>query len=211
MGDYDVLVETIQKGDIAGTQNIVKTLLDGGGSPQEIIENGIIKALNIVGKKFSLGEAFIPEMLIAARASHKGLDTLKPFLLKGNFEKRGKVVIGTVRGDLHDIGKNIVRMMLEASGFDVRDLGVDVSPEKFVHEVDTFGSQILCLSCLLTTTMENMRVTIEQLEKSDLRGRVKVLIGGPPTSTEFARKIGADYYGEDAYKGVEIARRIMPK
>jgi 5-methyltetrahydrofolate--homocysteine methyltransferase len=209
MADDRMLVDAIQRGDIAGTQNRVRTLLHDGELPQDIIENGIIMALDGVGKKFSLGECFIPEMLVAAKAAHKGLDILKPLLIKADLKKMGKVVIGTVKGDLHDIGKNIVTMMLGASGFDVEDLGVDVFPEKFVDAVGTLNPQILCLSCLLTTTTESMRMTIEQLEKSGVRGRVRVIIGGPPTSTEFAKKIGADFYGKDAYMGVEIARGIM--
>jgi 5-methyltetrahydrofolate--homocysteine methyltransferase len=209
MADYGVLVDTIQKGDIAGTQNIIKTLLGDGESPQNIIKDGIIMALDIVGKKFSSGECFIPEMLIAARASHKGLDILKPLLIKADFKKMGRVVIGTVKGDLHDIGKNIVTMMLEAAGFEVKDLGADVFPEKFVEAIETFDPQILCLSCLLSTTMESMRMIIEQLQKSGVRERVKIIIGGPPTGIEFAKKIGADFYGENAYTGVEIVRSIM--
>jgi 5-methyltetrahydrofolate--homocysteine methyltransferase len=209
MGDYEGLVEAIQKGDAAGTEQYVKTILDQGKSPDEIIKKGVVVALDIVGKKFSEGECFIPEMLIAAKASQKGLDILKPLLIKGDFKPLGKVVIGTVKGDLHDIGKNIVSMMFEAAGFEVMDLGVDVFPEKFAETIQTFDPDILAMSCLLTTTMESMRETVDRVKEAGLRDRVKVVIGGPPISDDFAKKIGADFYGEDAYKGVEIARSIV--
>lgn len=209
MSDYDGLVEAIQRGDAAGTENLVKTMLEKGRSPEQIIKNAVVVALDIVGKKFSAGECFIPEMLVAAKASQKGLDILRPLLVEGDYQAIGKVAIGTVRGDLHDIGKNIVSMMMEAAGFEVMDLGVDVSPEKFVEAVNTFDPDIVALSCLLTTTMESMRATVDQLNGAGLRDKVKVIIGGPPTSDEFANKIGADHYGEDAYVGVEIARSIV--
>lgn len=209
MSEYDALVESIQTGNVAETQDRIRELLDQGKSPQGIIQKGLIVALDIVGKKFSAGDCFIPEMLIAARASQGGLDVLKPSFPKTDFASRGKVVIGTVKGDLHDIGKNIVAMMLEAVGFEVKDLGVDVFSEKFIQAVDTFNPQIVALSCLLSTTTESMSLTVEELRNAGLRDRVKVIIGGPPTSDEFARKIGADFYGEDAYTGVEIASRIV--
>ena len=209
MADYNGLVEAIQKGDAAGTENLVKTMLDQGKSPDEIIKNAVVVALDIVGKKFSAGECFIPEMLVAAKASQKGLDILRPLLVQGDYKALGKIAIGTVRGDLHDIGKNIVSMMMEAAGFEVMDLGVDVSPERFVETVKTSAPDIVALSCLLTTTMESMRATVDQLREAGLRDTVTILIGGPPTSDEFAKKIGADHYGEDAYVGVEIARSIV--
>jgi 5-methyltetrahydrofolate--homocysteine methyltransferase len=209
MSDFKELVDAIQRGDAAGTENLVKSMLDQGKSPGDVIKNGVVVALDIVGKKFSAGECFIPEMLVAAKASQKGLDILRPLLIKEDYKPIGKVVIGTVKGDLHDIGKNIVSMMLAAAGFEVNDLGVDVFPEKFAETVQQFNPNIVALSCLLTTTMESMRAIVEKLKETGLREKVKVMIGGPPTSDDFARKIGADFYGEDAYKGVEIARRIV--
>jgi len=211
MADYTKLVQVIQQGNVSETQNQVKILLDQGESPKEIIQNGIIVPLNIVGKMFSAGQCFIPEMLIAARASQKGLDILRPLFTEKGFQFIGKVVIGTVKGDLHDIGKNIVSMMLESAGFEVTDLGVDVFPEKFIEAINTSNPEILALSCLLTTTMESMSLTLAELEEAGIRDNIKVIIGGPPVNHEFAKKIGADFYGEDAYKGVEIARKIVAR
>jgi 5-methyltetrahydrofolate--homocysteine methyltransferase len=164
--------------------------------------------LDITGKQFSAGECYIPEMLVAARASQKGLNILNPLLAKSGFNPRGKVIMGTVKGDLHDIGKNIVAMMLKGAGFHVIDLGFDVAPEKFVHSLKTGNAQILGMSCLLTTTMVSMEETMEALRKAGLYGKVKVMIGGPPTTDDFARDIGADFRGKDAYEGVEQAKRF---
>ncbi len=206
MSDYQSLVERIQEGDFAAVQTLVREYLAQGRSPEEVIQKGVVVALDIVGEKFSRGECFIPEMLIAARASQKGLEILKPLLVKGSFQPMGKVVIGTVKGDLHDIGKNIVGMMLESAGFQVLDLGCDVAPEKFVEVLQAEGARILGMSCLLTTTMFSLRDTMEALRAAGLYGRVRVMIGGPPTSGDYAREIGADFWGKDAYEAVQQAR-----
>ncbi len=209
MASYEELREVIQEGNITETQNQVRALLDGGKSPDEIIQRGIVEALDIVGKKFSEGECFIPEMLVAARASKKGLEIVKPLLAKAGIEPKGKIILGTVKGDLHDIGKNIVAMMLEGAGFEVIDLGCDVAPEKFIDTLKAEKARILALSCLLTTTMISMKDTMDAVKEAGLIGKIKVMIGGPPTTEEFARKIGADFRGKDACEAVEQARRCI--
>jgi 5-methyltetrahydrofolate--homocysteine methyltransferase len=209
MAGYEELVKSVQRGDYTGTTNLIQALLDEGKSPDEIIQKGIVVALDVVGKQFSVGECFIPEMLVAAKASQKGLDILNPLLLRTQFKPKGTVVIGTVRGDLHDIGKNIVAMMLKGTGFRVIDLGFDVAPEKFVKALETEKAQILAMSCLLTTTMISMENAMDALRKAGLYGRVKVMIGGPPTTEDFAKEIGADFRGKDAYEAVEQAKRFV--
>lgn len=212
MSDFGLLVQAIEKGDESETEKLVRSLLQKGKSPQEIIENSIVSALDMVGKKFSSGECFIPEMLIAARASQTALELLRPLLVGTNFQTKGRVIIGTVMGDLHDIGKSIVAMMLQAAGFEIHDLGADVSPEAFVEAAKSFDPQIVALSCLITTTMKAMQTTVGQLREAELTGKVngvKIIIGGPPISDAYAEKIGADFFGKDAYEGVEIARRIV--
>jgi 5-methyltetrahydrofolate--homocysteine methyltransferase len=198
---YEELVKVIEQGNYTETQNLVSELLDQGKSPDEIIEKGIVVALDIVGKQFSAGECYIPEMLVAARASQKGAKT--------HFKPRGKVVIGTVKGDLHEIGKNILVMMLKGAGFHVIDLGFDVAPEKFVKALKAENAQVLAMSCLLTTTMISMENTMEALREAGLSGKVKVMIGGPPVTDDFAKQIGADFRGRDAYEGVEQAKQFV--
>lgn len=209
MTEYEKLINLIQQGSFTEVQNLVKVLLNRGKSPQEIIQKGITVALDIVGRKFSAGELFLPEMLLAARASQKGLDILKPLLVKTGFKPKGKIVIGTVKGDLHDIGKNILAMMLESEGFQVIDLGYDVAPEKFVETLKNEKAEILAMSCLLTTTMTSMESTMDALRQAGLYRKVKVMIGGPPTTDDYAKKIGADFRGKDAYGGVEQARLFV--
>lgn len=207
MANWEELMQAIQEGNFQGTASLVNTLLQEGKSPDDIIQQGIVKALNIVGKKFSEGECFIPEMLIAAKASQTGLEILKPALRKSNYKERGTVVMGTVQGDLHDIGKNIVAMTLAAGGYRVLDLGVDVPPARLVETVKKEQASILALSCLITTTMDSMARAIKTLADAGLQGKVKVMIGGPPTTEEFARKIGADFRGKDAYEALLQANR----
>ena len=209
MAGYEELVKSVQRGDYTGTENLIQALLDEGNFPDEIIQKGIVVALDVVGKQFSAGECFIPEMLVAAKASQKGLDILNPLLVKTQFKPKGTVVIGTVRGDLHDIGKNIVAMMLKWTGFRVIDLGSDVAPERFVNALETEKAQILAMSCLLTTTMISMEDAMDDLRKAGHYGKVKVMIGGPPTTDDFAKEIGADSRGKDAYEAVEQAKRFV--
>jgi 5-methyltetrahydrofolate--homocysteine methyltransferase len=209
MASYEELATVIQEGNFVETQNQVRALLDQGKSPSEIIQKGIIEALDIVGKKFSEGECYIPEMLVSAKASQKGLEILKPLLVKAGFQPKGKIVLGTVKGDLHDIGKNIVAMMLEGAGFQVIDLGYDVPPERFIETLKSEKPQILAMSCLITTTMISMKNTMDAVKEAGLLGKVKVMIGGPPTTEDFAKKIGADFRGKDAYDAVEQARQMV--
>jgi len=209
MSEYEELLKIIQQGDFMGTQNLVKALLDQGNSPNQIIQKGIIVALDIVGKKFSSGECYIPEMLVAAKAAQKGLDILRPLVAMEGFKPKGKIIIGTVKGDLHDIGKNIVAMMLESAWFAVIDLGYDVPPEKFVKAITTENAQILAMSCLITTTMISMKYTMDAIREAGLYGKVKIMIGGPPITDDFAKKIGADFRGKDAYEAVKQAERFI--
>ncbi len=199
MANFENLMKAIQEGNFPETENQVKALLSQGKSGEDIIQQGVVKALDIVGKKFSEGECFIPEMLVAAKASQEALDILRPSLKKTGFKDKGKIVIGTVRGDLHDLGKNIVAMTLRAGGYQVIDLGVDVPPQKFVDTLKTEKANILALSCLITTTMNSMEGALKAIRESDFGEKVKVMIGGPPTTEEFAKKIGADFRGKDAY------------
>ena len=162
-----------------------------------------------VGNLFEQGEYFVPEMLIAARAMQRGMAILKPFLQQANVVSAGKVVIGTVKGDLHDIGKNLVSLMLEGAGFEIHDLGTDVSPEEFVQAVLATGAEIVALSALLTTTMPNMKSTLDSLTKAGLRDRVKVIVGGAPVTEQFSMQIGADGSAADASRAVSLAQSLI--
>jgi 5-methyltetrahydrofolate--homocysteine methyltransferase len=184
----------------------VREALEAGLDPQTILNEALIAAMGEVGARFERGEFYVPEMLIAARAMQAGLALLKPHLSKGGVHMRGKVVIGTVKGDLHDIGKNLVAMMLEGAGFEIIDLGTDVPPEKFASVVRESGANLVGMSALLTTTMKNMKAVIEALEDVGVRQKVKVMIGGAPVTDAFAKEIGADGYAPDASRAVALAK-----
>ncbi len=186
----------------------VKAAIAAGIGAEEILNNGLIAAMNEIGQLFEAGDLFVPEMLIAARAMQAGLKYLKPFLAKADVKAAGKVAIGTVKGDLHDIGKNLVAMMLEGAGFEIMDLGVDVSPEAFVNAVKN-GAQIIGMSALLTTTMNSMEGTIQALKAAGLRDQVKVMIGGAPVTQDYANKIGADAFASDASSATRAARQLL--
>ncbi|MBW1766752.1 MAG: corrinoid protein [Deltaproteobacteria bacterium] len=210
MATISDLGKYVEAGALAEVERVVNELLNEGTAPEKIIEDGIVPTLDVVGKKFSKGECFIPEMLIAAKASQKAIDILRPMLVdRGVYKPKARIVIGTVMGDLHDIGKNIVSMVLESAGFEVKDLGVDVSPETFIDTIKELNPDIVALSCLITTTMTNMRVTIEKIKEANLRDSVKIIIGGPPINEDFASEIGADLYGENAYTGLEKLRALI--
>lgn len=196
-GNAKLVVEEVQKA------------LDAGMGPADILNQGMIAAMGEVGRLFEEGEYFVPEMLIAARAMQKGLEILKPHLSEADVQSPGKVAIGTVKGDLHDIGKNLVAMMLEGAAFEVIDLGTDVSPERFIQAVRENGAQIIAMSALLTTTMPNMKNTIEALKEAGLRDKVKVMIGGAPVTQNYADQIGADGFAEDASRAVAKARSLL--
>jgi 5-methyltetrahydrofolate--homocysteine methyltransferase len=186
----------------------VKAAVAAGIGAEEILNNGLIAAMNEIGQLFEAGDLFVPEMLIAARAMQAGLKYLKPYLAKADVKAAGKVAIGTVKGDLHDIGKNLVAMMLEGSGFEIMDLGVDVTPEAFVNAVRN-GAQIIGMSALLTTTMSSMEGTIQALKAAGLRDKVKVMIGGAPVTQDYANKIGADAFASDASSATRAARQLL--
>jgi 5-methyltetrahydrofolate--homocysteine methyltransferase len=202
---YDSILNGQQKVSSAKVQEA----LDQGINPADILNDGMVAAMAEVGRLFEEGEYFVPEMLIAARAMQSGLAVLKPRLAAADVKSSGKVIAGTVKGDLHDIGKNLVCMMLEGAAFEIVDLGSDVSPEKFVEAVRTSGADIVAMSALLTTTMPNMKVTIEALKSAGLRDKVKVMVGGAPLTDQYAREIGADGYSSDASRAVALAKSLV--
>ena len=200
--------EAILEGDMGGATEGVQNALDAGTSAADLLHKALIPAMGEVGRLFEEGEYFVPEMLIAARAMKAGLAILKPLLVDSGIEPVGTVAIGTVKGDLHDIGKNLVAMMLEGAGFEIMDLGTDVSPEKFV-EAARNGADIIGLSALLTTTMPSMGSTVTALQEAGLRDKVKVIIGGAPVTAEYAKQIGADGYAPDASQAANLAKGFV--
>ena len=208
----DILIEiknAIVEGQIAVVKEKIDQALELGLDPADVLNTGMVEAMSEVGKRFERGESFVPEMLLAARAMQSGLVILRPSLVKADFKSAGKVAIGTVKGDLHDIGKNLVSMMLEGAGFEILDLGTDVAPEKVVSIVRESSPDILALSALLTTTMSNMKVTIDALKDAGLRGRVKVMVGGAPVTEVYAQLIGADGYSPNAARAVTLAKSLV--
>jgi 5-methyltetrahydrofolate--homocysteine methyltransferase len=197
----DTLKELVRTGDAEGTVARVQQLLNEGQEAEPILKNGLIPAMDEVGELFQKGEYYLPEMLIAARAMKRGLEVLKPRLVATGVEPAGKVVVGTVKGDLHDIGKNLVAMALEGAGLEVIDLGVDVPPDKFIESIREHEPVAIGISALLTTTMIAMGDTIRAIEESGERGKVKIMVGGAPVTAEFAVEVGADFYGDDPAAG----------
>jgi len=207
----DILQKIGQKlyeGEDEDVAELVQGALDQGLSPQEILQNGLIAGMDEVGRDFKCGDLFVPEVLIAARAMHAGMNVLRPLLAASDVRSMGKYVIGTVQGDLHDIGKNLVKMMVEGAGFEVIDLGTDVKPEDFVKAIREHQPRLVGMSALLTTTMVNMRTTIEALVEAGVRDQVKIMIGGAPVTAKFAEDIGADAFASDAAAAVDIARSL---
>lgn len=199
----------VEKGKAKVIANAVQEALDAGCDPTEILNDGMIKAMDAVGEKFKNGEIFVPEMLVAARAMKKGVEVLKPHLATGAAGAAGKVIIGTVAGDLHDIGKNLVSMMLESAGFEVIDLGVDVPKEKFVEAYEANpDTKIICCSALLTTTMPALKDAVALINEASFRPNIKVMVGGAPITQAFADEIGADAYTEDAASCAKKAREL---
>ena len=197
--------EQLQKGKAKVVKQLVQEAIDAGISAQEILEKGLIAGMNVVGEKFRNNEIFVPEVLVAARALNMGSALLKPLLAADGVKASGKVCIGTVQGDLHDIGKNLVKMMLEGKGLEVVDLGTDVSPETFVTTAKEQGCQIICCSALLTTTMPVMEEVVKAAEAAGIRDQVKIMIGGAPVTAEFCQQIGADAYTTDAASAADQA------
>jgi 5-methyltetrahydrofolate--homocysteine methyltransferase len=203
------LYDAIMEGDATSAPALVNQALGQGLPAPQILNEGMIAAMEHVGKLFEEGEFFVPEMLIAARAMQAGLSVLKPHLAQAEVKAAGRVVAGTVKGDLHDIGKNLVCMLLEGAGFEIIDLGTDVAPEKFVQVVQEGRADIMALSALLTTTMPNMKVTIEALKNAGVCNNVKVMIGGAPVTQAYADQIGADGYAPDASRAVALAKSLV--
>jgi len=209
MSEFKVLIEAVTKGDIIKAVAETQKAIDAGGIVQAIIDEGLIAAMDEVGDNFSKGTIFVPQMLRSAKTMQECMKLLEPLLKEGDTSSKGKVIIGTVKGDLHDIGKNLVSMMMEGAGFTVTDLGVDVSPEKFVQKAQEVEPDIVAISALLSTTMPAMPQTIEALQKAGIRDKVKVIIGGAPVTAKYAQEIKADSYGADAGSAVTEAKKLM--
>jgi len=208
MNDLSNLYEAILNGDNATALEVTKAALAAGADPGSLVTDYMIPAMDEVGRRFESEEYFVPDLLLSGRAMKAALDILRPLLAATGAQPTGRVVIGTVKGDLHDIGKNLVAAMLEGGGFEVTDLGTDVAPEKFVEAISTKRANLVCLSALLTVTMPAMRTTVEALKSAGVRDRVKVMIGGAPVTAQYAREIGADGYSENASAAVALARRL---
>lgn len=208
MADLQALAQAIINGKAPEAKALTESALAEGVSPAEILNQGLIAGMNVVGEKFKNNEFYVPEVLIAARAMKTAMEVLRPQLAKSGVQPIGKVAIGTVRGDLHDIGKNLVAMMLEGAGFEINDLGVDVKPERFV-EVAKEGADIVAMSALLTTTMPAMKDTIDALKAEGVRDKVRVMIGGAPVTQNYCDEIGADGYAPDAASAVDKAKELL--
>jgi 5-methyltetrahydrofolate--homocysteine methyltransferase len=208
MAELNRLNQAILEGDAKTAASVTREALDAGVDPVVLIQKHMVPAMDEVGRLYEAEEYFVPELLLAARAMKASLELLRPLLAASGAEPTGRVVIGTVKGDLHDIGKNLVGSMLEGGGFEVIDLGADVAPDKFIEAIQTRGARIVCLSALLTVTMPSMKKTIEALKAAGVREQVKVLVGGAPVTPQFAEEIGADGYGETANAAVALARRF---
>ncbi|NLN81257.1 MAG: cobalamin-binding protein [Clostridiales bacterium] len=209
MSTIEQLSEALQRGNAKEVTALVQEALDNGVTAQRILDEGLLKGMGLLGVRFKNNEVFVPEVLIAARALNKGVELLKAKLIEEGVKPIGKVIIGTVKGDLHDIGKNLVKMMMEGAGFSVIDLGVDVSDESFVEAVKTHQPDILAMSALLTTTMNQMETVINALSSAGLRDKVKVMIGGAPITQSFCEQIGADAYTPDAASAAETAKTFV--
>lgn len=209
MADFRVIADALKAGRAPVVKELVQAALDEGVSAEDILNKGLIIGMGEIGELFKRNEVYVPEVLIAARAMYAGLDIIKPILAESGVEPLGVVAIGTVKGDLHDIGKNLVAMMLEGAGFRIVDLGIDVGPEKFLGAVQNDGANIVAMSALLTTTMPGMKGTITALEQAGVRDKVKVMIGGAPVTQNFSDEIGADGYSSDAASAADLAKELI--
>ena len=209
MADLNAVAENIINGKADEVKNLVQAAVDEGVNVGEVLNDGLIKGMGVVGENFKNNVFYVPEVLIAARAMKAGMDILRPLLADAGVEPLGKVAIGTVKGDLHDIGKNLVAMMLEGAGFEVIDLGIDVAPETFINSVTEQGAQVLALSALLTTTMPSMKTTIDAVREAGIADNVKIMIGGAPVTQRYADEIGADGYARDAASGADTAKELI--
>ena len=209
MPDLKQLYDSVVSGDAKATQIITKEALDAGVDPLKLVNEQMVPAMDEVGRRFEANEYFVPELLISARAMKAALELIRPLLVARGDKPVGRVAIGTVKGDLHDIGKNLVASLLEGGGFEVIDLGVNVSPEKFIETVNAKQANIVAMSALLTTTMPSMKTTIDALKQAGVRNKVKVLIGGAPITQKYADEIGADGYSENAVGAVALAKKAV--
>lgn len=205
------LAESIIAGDVDKAKNITQSLVNEGKAPLEIINDGLIAGMNVVGARFKEGEMFVPEVLMSAKAMSAGMEIVKPLIAESDVPSIGKIVIGTVQGDLHDIGKNLVAMMMESAGFTVINLGTDIAPEKFVEAAKEHNADIVGLSALLTTTMPAMKETIEAFEEAGMRDKCKIIVGGAPVSQEFADQIGADGFAQDVASATALCKELLGK
>src|SRR4030042_3295943 len=209
MAKFQDLADSIIAGDNVKSKEITQKLVDSGVSSSEILNEGLVPGMEVVGRQFKANEMYIPEVLIAARAMHAAMDIIKPMLSKSGAKMKGTVIIGTVQGDLHDIGKNLVGMMLEGGGFSVIDVGVDVSAEKYAEEAKKSGAKLIGLSALLTTTMPVMKDVIALLKTDSITADVKVMVGGAPLTQEYSDSIGANGYAPDASSAVDLATKLL--
>jgi len=209
VAEYQELADAIIKGDNIASKDIAQKLVDENMSPVEILDNGLVPGMDMVGKKFKNNEIYLPEVLIAARAMKSAMEVIKPMLTESGIETKGKIIIGTVQGDVHDIGKNLVGMMLEGGGYTVIDLGADVPHEKFLGEIKKNSVKLIGLSALLTTTMIGMKTVIGMLKEDKETSDVRVMVGGAPLTQEFADSIGANGYAPDATGAVELAGKLL--
>lgn len=209
MGILVEISENLQRGKAKVVKELVQQAIDQGIPARQILEEGLLSGMNIVGEKFKANEVFVPEVLVAARAMNMGTTLLKPLLAESGVKATGKVCIGTVKGDLHDIGKNLVKMMMEGKGLEVVDLGVDVPPERYIEAVKNEGCQIICCSALLTTTMGVMGEVVKAAQEAGLRDKVKIMVGGAPVTDNFCQQIGADKYTPDAATAADVAVQLL--
>ncbi len=209
MVDFEKLSNSVIKGNREEVVELTQEAVDEGVKPNEIINQGLINGMNVVGKRFKAGDMFVPEVLMAAKAMKGGMEIVQPLLVEGEREEAGRVLLGTVAGDLHDIGKNLVGMMMESGGLEVTDLGTDVEADEFVENIREVKPHVLGMSALLTTTMLEMKDVIEVLEEEGLRDDVKVIVGGAPVTKEFADEIGADGWAPDAASAKDLAFELL--
>lgn len=203
------ILENLQHGDDENVTALTKKALEEKILPKEILDKGLIAGMNIIGEKYKAHEIFLPDVLLAAKAMHAGMDLLKPLFIQEGIPTIGKVIIGSVHGDLHDIGKNLVGIMLKGAGFEVIDLGNNVPPEKFIETAQQVNAAVIGMSALLTTTMPVMKRVVDLLKEKGLSARIKIIIGGAPVSEEFAQEIGADAYGYDSVNAVETVKKLI--
>ncbi|MGB2906969.1 MAG: corrinoid protein [Candidatus Aminicenantaceae bacterium] len=208
---YEQIADEVQKGDAEAAGRMIEQALEKGETAERILYDGLVEGMNVVSEKFKNNECFIPEVLVSARAMNQGLDRLKPLLAAAKVEPRGKIVIGSIQGDLHDIGKNIVGMLLQGAGYEIIDLGADVSVQKFVDAAKEREADVVGMSSLLTTTMVNMQSVISGLEEAGIRPDVKVIIGGAPVTAAFAEQIGADGYAAEAAAAIDLVDGLLGK